>query len=322
MSENSSFSRELPGLQIAWDATSLSALKRCPRAYQLSIIEGWGPRAKSIHLVWGGWLHSALEEFTHQRAARGHDDALASAIGLALTISWDYELDRPYASRDALKHRESLLRVLIDYADHYKADELKTLALPNGAPAVEVSFALPLTDEHSVTGEDYMLCGHIDRLVVTKSGEVLVTDRKTTGKPLDEHFFRSFTPSNQFTTYAFAASALFNASPRGVIIDAIRVTQRESEFARRGLTIVPDALREWRRELTSWLRTAERYALHALWPKNESACYGCDFRRVCAAAPSLRPSILASDFVRRIWDPLIPRNSPLSKPFSNQEKQS
>ena len=59
--ENSAFSKSLPGLQIAWDSTSLGTLKECPRKYQYSIMLGKQPREISVHLTFGLYYHAALE---------------------------------------------------------------------------------------------------------------------------------------------------------------------------------------------------------------------------------------------------------------------
>src|SRR5215469_2997436 len=99
MVENSSFSKSLPGLQIAWDSTSLGALKKCPRFYQYNIIEGYAPRRESIDLRFGLHYHAALERYDHARSAgSAHEEAIRVAVRYALEVTWNAELQRPWDS--------------------------------------------------------------------------------------------------------------------------------------------------------------------------------------------------------------------------------
>ena len=59
------FTKALPKLQRAWDATSLDSLLRCPRYYQYNILEGW--RRDNDTLNFGKWYHEALEAFDGTR---------------------------------------------------------------------------------------------------------------------------------------------------------------------------------------------------------------------------------------------------------------
>lgn len=81
-----SFSRINPKLQIGWDSTSLGALKKCPRLYQLSIVEGWRrtPRPGTpgnIHFRYGILYHRALEVYDHKRSeGLDHEAAVLESI--------------------------------------------------------------------------------------------------------------------------------------------------------------------------------------------------------------------------------------------------
>ena len=85
---NTSFSREIPGLQIAWDSTSLGMLKTCPRKYYLAMIEGWEPKGKAIALDFGIWYHQGLEQYHKFRAEPcTHDEALRRVVAFLLVES-------------------------------------------------------------------------------------------------------------------------------------------------------------------------------------------------------------------------------------------
>jgi hypothetical protein len=65
-------------------------------------------------------------------------------------------------------------------------------------------------------------------------------------------------------------------------------------------------------DLGVWLKQAKWYAEDDYWPQNDKSCHkygGCPFREVCSKSPSVRDKFLESGFVRREWNPLIPRTA-------------
>lgn len=84
-SHNSSFSKLVPGLQLAWDSTSLGLLKECPRKYYFSVICGYTSSNENMHLLFGEWYHKVLEKYDHARCeGLDHDAATYSAVGWLL----------------------------------------------------------------------------------------------------------------------------------------------------------------------------------------------------------------------------------------------
>lgn len=78
---NTSFSKIVPELQLAWDSTSLGLLKECPYKYYLSIVKGYMGSSDNVHLRFGIWYHSALEHYDHLRAdGKTHDEALHAVV--------------------------------------------------------------------------------------------------------------------------------------------------------------------------------------------------------------------------------------------------
>src|SRR5579864_8609451 len=200
---NSSFSTLTPHLQLAWDSTSLDALERCPRYYQHSIIEGHGLVDSNAHLKFGTIFHSATELYSHERAqGSDHDSALLVAIRHTLAETWDFAMRRPWASDVPTKTRDSLLRTVIWYLDKFRDDPLQTYILANGKAAVELSFRFD-SGIRTSNDEPILLCGHIDKVVLWND-EILVSDKKTTGRDLDDNYFREYTPSNQVSLYSIA----------------------------------------------------------------------------------------------------------------------
>lgn len=331
----------LPGtkIQFAWDSTSLGYLKTCPRLYQYIMIDGWGSRDESVHLRFGIEYHKALEDYDRLKAdGASPDEALRTTIQetLARTYGWNVDED---SRAGKYKNRRSLLRIVIDYLDHFKDDPAETVILQNGLPAVELSFKFELdwgpkasepgvrqypgeyTEEDIATEEarveasrqPYLLSGHLDR-VVSFNSALFVMDRKTTTTTLSPYYFAQYEPSNQMTLYSLAAKVILESPIKGVVIDAAQILTDSSRFVRGFTYRTPDQLEEWTEDLRFWFGLAEHYATVNYWPMNDTACDkfgGCRFRGICSKSPQVREQFLKSDFDKleesARWNPLKPR---------------
>ena len=326
-------------IQFAWDSTSLGWLKTCPRLYQYSMIEGWRSKGDSVHLKFGQLYHSGLEYYDKLRAQGklalwdgeeqvplDHEEALRIVVQTALIDTWEYaEQDgilpkggKPWSPDHAAKNRETLIRSIIWYLDHFKDDPAQTVVLANGKPAVELSFRMELDyspqwvtqhPEEKFPSVPYVLCGHLDR-VVDFAGGTYVMDRKTTGTTPGSSYFDQYSPDNQMSLYSLAAKVIYQTPVKGVIIDAVQVAVGFSRFARGFTHRSESQLEEWLTNTKTWLYSAEQYATEGFWPMNDKACHhygGCVFRQVCSKSPEVREKFLESDFERRPWNPLAVR---------------
>jgi PD-(D/E)XK nuclease superfamily len=307
----SQWSVKLPQLQLAWDSSSLSILKECPRKYQLSIIKGYAARLENAHLTWGRVYHSSLELYDRLRA-KGWDfeSSEREALKHSLIATWDFDLNRPWNSDINTKTRETLARSVVWYLETFKDDPVETVILSNGNAAVEVSFRFDPQIATRTTGEHFLICGHLDKLGRFER-RVYILDRKSTKNQLSEDFFLQFNPHTQMSTYDIGGSFIFREEPiEGIIIDAVQTGVGFSRY-QRGFTHRTEDLRaEWLRTTEYWLLTAEYLARkygEDDWPTNDSACFGCQFRRVCAENPKMRQQVLDTGFVKRDWNPLVSR---------------
>lgn len=309
MSE-SPFSPTLPSLQLAWDSVSSGTFKECPRRYKLAILDQWRSREENVDLAFGIWLHEGRETY-HLARSRGlsHDDAVCASLDYVLRATWDTRLGRPWQG-DERKNRFTLARTLVWYLDHWEQDPLTTLARSDGRPMVELSFRFGL-GLHASTGEEFVLCGHLDRVAsygVGAGAQVWVNDLKSTKSSLDEgssgYFFGGFSPDNQISLYAYAASIVLEKPASGVMLDGAQVAQEFSRFARAPITRTRAQLDEWFEGFREMLERADTYAQRGDWPMNDRACFRCPFRRVCALPPGERAGALERDFVKREWNPL------------------
>lgn len=307
--KNSSFSEKIPGLQIAWDSTSLGLLKTCPRKYQLSLLDGWQTKGGALPLTFGIHYHKALEIYDKAKAlGASHEEAVKDAVRTALTISGIRTPDdvwQAWLTDCTKRNRFTLVRALVWYLEQFKDDPAKTVILADGRPAVELSFKLELPLESPEDGA-YLLCGHLDR-VVEYGDNTWVMDRKTTGQTISEYYFKQYNPDNQMSLYTFAANIILPRSASGVIIDAIQLAVGFNRFQRSMINRTQGVLEEWYKDLEYWIRMAEQFAINGYWPMNDTSCSkygGCHFQEICSKDPGVREMYLKSDFVKREWDPL------------------
>ncbi len=199
---NQSFSKEIPNLQVAWDATSLRPLLLCPRRYYYEIVRGFRHSgATDVHLVFGHHYHSALEIFDKAVLAGEEPEAAQlTALRHALTISRGWESD------DTAKNRRTLVRAVVWYTDNFiKGDLVQPVALADGTPAVELSFALPLL-EKATPSEEFLICGHLDGLCEF-GGDIFVRERKTTKTTISQYYFKRYLPDARALGADFAERA-------------------------------------------------------------------------------------------------------------------
>ena len=241
---NSSFSTITPGLQLAWDSTSLGALKRCPKYYELSIIRGYVSRQESVHLTFGIAFHSALEFYNHRRAEGiAHEAALIQTLRHVFVLTWRFDLSRPWPSDDPHKNRETLVRSVVWYLDQFENDPLETFIKANGSPAVELSFRLDL-EYTTDAGEVYQLCGHLDK-AVTFQGHKWIVDRKTTKSMINNEYFEKYSPDNQMSVYSLAGTLIFGEPVAGLIINAAQIGATFARFQRGQVIRTEAQLHEW-----------------------------------------------------------------------------
>lgn len=305
MTERKSFEA---GVQFAWDATSIKAYETCPRKYQYEILEGWRPRSRNVHFLFGGHYATALEHFYKFRAQGSSVDE-ATRLVVRETLENTWEDGAPWISNDANKTRFTLIRTIVWYLDLFAEEEMiSTYHLQNGKPAVELSFTIEVAD-------DLIFCGHLDR-VVEYGGEQYVMDQKTSKNAIGTYFFEGFNPDTQMSLYTWAGQAILHTPIKGVIIDAAQVGVNFSRFSRGFTFRTKSQLDEWYESARIIIQRAQedtrRYYLGQDMPMNTASCGnygGCPFRSICSRDKGVRPQFLKGEFVKRdvLWDPLTRR---------------
>lgn len=133
----------LPGttLQTVYDSVSLGKLQGCLRKYNFHLIQGWQQKELPPALAWGRDYHTCQEAY-HKCIAWGldHETSTKRVVRLAMLLG------ERLLSLDTSRTKETLVRSIVWYLEEFKDDPLKTALLPDGRPAVELSFMLPIFD--------------------------------------------------------------------------------------------------------------------------------------------------------------------------------
>ncbi len=146
LSESRSFAPNrsiIPGTQLQWvyDSTTIKLLQGCLRKYNFKFLQGWQEQEVPTALAFGRDLHTCLETY-HKCRAYGLDfEASVKRVARLAAL-----LGERLQSLDTSRTKETLVRSVVWYLDEYKDDPLKTALLPDGKPAVELSFMLPVFD--------------------------------------------------------------------------------------------------------------------------------------------------------------------------------
>lgn len=285
---------------FAVDHSSLAMFKECPRKYYYAIVAGRRPAGlPPPPLAFGSAYHDGLEAF-ERSVAKGADrhEALRVAIRSALKHVLPEE--------DTARTRETLIRALVWYEANYRNDMARPIILPNGKPAVELSFRVELPFSFSHSDVPVIYCGHIDSLV-DYQGRIFAMERKTTKTALSEHYWQRYVFSSQISGYVLAAEANFSVEVGGAIIDATQVGVNFARFGRRVAARVKAHQEEWLLDLHYWLSQLDAAFAANRWPHNHESCGkygGCQFKSVCFANPSVRDVVLRDEFRIDRWDPL------------------
>jgi hypothetical protein len=294
------------GIQQAWDNTSISLFKTCPRKYYYTIHLGYVAKVTPPPLAFGIYFHSLCQTWHHLLSAGVDKETsllrivrLAGLFGEALPAG------------DTSRTKETLVRTIVWYLEQFWDDAAKPVILSNGTPASEYSFTIPLMEYQNL---EVYLCGHID-LMVKWQGKVYTMDYKTTKYGLDRRFFAKFKPSTQMPLYTAATHIIAGEtqdlpSANGVIIDGIQLGVNFSRYARGVVEFSLEEVEEYLEGLKYWIKQAMDACAADYFPANEESCEkygGCVFRDICSKPAARREAYLEGNFGKQTWDCLQSR---------------
>lgn len=284
------------------DSSLMNDFRSCPYRCNLAYIQHWKPRSTSVHLHAGASYATGIETARKAffRDGKSEEDAIALGLKACFEAYGNFE-----CPSDSAKSLERTVGALEFYFSRYpmSSDYAVPITLPSGAIGVEFSFVEPIDVLHPETGAPLLYAGRFDSLCEFAGG-IFGEDDKTTSS-LGASWAKQWDLRSQFTSYCWGAG---NAGIhlKGFLVRGISILKTKYDTME-CITYRP----QW--QIDRWyvqlLRDVKR--MIAMWEDGYfdmslgDACNeygGCQFRTVCQVEQPDR--WLATDFVRRRWDPV------------------
>lgn len=282
------------GQQFIWNAHDIDNVLRCPRYYQLSVLEGYRLKAFGAAPVWGTAVHYGTEILD-----TGEFDGMTkdAALNWAVAETVEKYAEELSQSDDSARTLETALRAVVGRADQFWGNSLKTAALPDGKPALEVEFECPIP-----TLEGHRFRGRIDK-VAEMDGELYMVDLKTTKTALTARFFSYYFPNNQVMAYLWATKNVIGLPVKGFVIDGVQTGASFTRFGRHLIEVTDAQLNEWETSMVGAIETVTDYYEEGHYPVNFASCGnygGCPYQRICSLPPSMRQTWLDEDYTKKL----------------------
>lgn len=279
----------------------VTAAKACQEKFRNEYVLRLAPLAVSPDLHGGGAIAHGLEHF--RRAYYGGKlsfDESHDLMTRAFIRFWgDYE---PPA-----KHKKTFINMycaLDSYLKKYPPDmdRIQPYMTASG-PAVEYTFAVPLSILHPDTNLPIIYAGRFDMIGEYAKG-LWIVDEKTTGG-FGQNWSAQWAMRSQFLGYTWACRLYDYPELQGAIVRGIAILVGEFRFQE---AIVP--LPQWQVErwYENMLRTVQSMVdayTSGVWNMDYAdACNsygGCNYNMLCT---SPNPEQWYSEFTERLWNPL------------------
>ena len=315
------------------DNSSMELFTTCPRQAYYYIIRKLELNRDRVALDFGGAFHTVLEKLykTYGTAYRSAADNQA-IIDFAASAITHKPTPEEEQFREAAHKRGELLppvlctpeddyrtvSYLVDgvrkYLNQYPAEAFEIAKLPDGSPAVEMPFAMPIgTIETTLWGKvAVMWTGKID-MAYRSRGELGIFDHKTTSM-MGPGFFSEFEIAHQMYGYAAAVEYILHEPVKAITINGLGCrkptrTGTQFEFNRHTIPVNTDLLNEWHEDSLALVSDFLSHCERGYFPKATKWCvakYGsCQYRAICSLSPQHRELALStSEFKKVTWSPL------------------
>lgn len=303
------------------DYSALSLLAECPRKYELKIVRGLTPFTdESPYLRAGSAIHAGIDALY----TLGWDPDVAAD---AVRAVWGDYVTPP-------THRAAHLTagfceiVVRNYADDRNQDAITPLRLRltdllidhlGPAHAVEADdegFVRMVETALSVTWPNGAIYGGKIDLPCTVGGAHAIIDHKTSSRWITENWAHSYAYSHQLRNYVAMMRLLTGLPFDRAYVNGIytgreaaddlgkwksRTSSRSALFG--PYIYTPQMLQESQEWASTWLKTADFYTEHGVWPQNDRSCmkYGspCEFYEICRRSPHVRDAIIRGEYTQR-----------------------
>ena len=312
--------------------SSLSDYNLCPRLFYFRYIREWGPKGKSMPLIFGSCWHRAMDAVWAGLVAGEAESKVMEDAFWNFMVEWEAadmpplnrigpDLLKEYGPRNPMNAMEMLISYIAHRSRFIKGGEVEIME-------IEKPFAIPLDPDET----DLFYVGKIDKVIrhvpynKIRGMEHKTTtaykksDSKAPGSRFQSRFTESFSPNSQVDGYLYALHMLFPGKVGGVWIDGALVHKTEQDFILLPIEHQMQQLDLWLWETRSTVDEIEanmeaaaatqpqdRYM--AAFRRDTRSChslYGgtCPFLIPCQAWSNPTSHEMPKGFEEKPWDPL------------------
>lgn len=305
-------------LPIYIDSSMLSTWRACRRKFFWSTVHGLYPSGKSVHLVAGGAFAAGMEAarkrifLTTDTSSCSFDDILSAAY-YAFAQEWGTYQAPENSAKDFI-NTFSALREYLETFDP-RTDAVQPHLRPDGSPAVEFTFSIPLDIEHP-SGIPFIFVGRFDLLGMYANLPCIV-DEKTTSS-IGFAWESQWDLRGQFLGYCWACQQL-DYPINTAVIRGIAIQKKEIKFATAIKQYPQYLIERWYhqtiKDVSEIVEAYDQVRVGDFMGWNETADFhfpynfadacasygGCAFATLCSVKD---PEPFFSNYVRHRWDPL------------------
>ena len=277
-------------VQNVWDASSMYAFKKCPLYYKYTTLDRLTSKRQPIYFAWGTAWHELLEIWYGLRLIGIPVDSARETALRKVVTKFGPGLA---ASDDTARNLFTLVRAFHWYTEEFATDPLSVAKLPNGEPALEVRFEVPIPE---TTKNWSMRCD----MLGTFMGGLYVVENKSTDNDLSG-YFRTFSPNIQTYSYVWVLRRCLGLPVLGYMVNAVQCLVSGNRFGRHIGNVTESQLDEFEVSTIIAMKHADEYASVGFFPMTETSCYNCQFRDADSQAPEHREGWLEADFKKSEW---------------------
>lgn len=315
------------------DNSSLERFTTCPRSAQYYICNKRESSDERIALSFGKAIHKILE------ARYKHNPNVVTKVPgisehdtneIMLAAARDAFADWKNDDAEEFRNFSTAVTFIEKYNSHYPMEGFEVLRLPDGNPAIEVPFAVPLGEleingpllvrnpagdiaEKEFSTLKIIWTGRID-LIIKREGNIFLMDHKTTSM-MGPQYFKEFDLSSQVYGYVWAASKLLNTRISGFLVNALAFRKptpkgKPYEFQRYPVSVDTSLVSEWVDDCLHIVSDFIEQARRGYMPKHTKWCVGkygpCPYIPICSLPPQGGREIMLSsgNYKDVLWNPL------------------
>jgi hypothetical protein len=311
----------LKGGALFIDNSNYENIMECKRKGLYRIVHQRQFRGKASALNFGGAVHASLD-VRYKRGGPAFD-----SVQQQLDAGFSHLHAHPVELGD-WRTPQLLQEVIMGYSRTYPFDDFQLCTLDEGAPLVELPFAIPMGEVDLAepillpslelaepaglldqalarTGRveirefrsiPIVWTGKID-LVINRGGKIWLADHKTTSV-FGPSYYEQYGLSSQFSGYAWAIQQALNTTVEGVLINVLAIrkptkTGKGVEFDRKYLPIEQYIVNEFHLNTLNVLSDFLNGFVHGRFNMETTSCRNkwqknCEYKGVCTMEPQSR----------------------------------